>query len=250
MKSIRTLVGFLVVLTLVSVGLRGEQPHGFVSVKVWDHYLSYRLGTAPTRTPVIWGEAELLLPNGLYMNSFGSYPISGSLSQQRGNQVDFALGRRWALERSKIKFDFNIRYSNIDPIGHWSFEDLGYINLVASRDFQISSNQIVRPHIYTEWMGRLSNYRGGALLEQIGFTYTYRQPFGIRCLTVSDCNSFSYAGAWGKIPEAFYFRSDLAFNWKIGNRWDIIFPGCRFVHGFDHRRKPDKSLWAGIKLGF
>lgn len=243
----------LAVSLLVSLGAETNswEPHGFVSLRAWDHYLSYRLGTAPTRTPAIWGEAEVWLQRGFYVNSFGSWSVCEDPAQKMGNQIDFVLGKRWTLPQpTRIKLDLSVRYSNIAPVGDWSEADVGYVNLVLSRDFQVTSNQTIRPHVYSEWMGCLRDFGGGTLIEQAGFTYLWRNPLGIRRLTFSDCNSFSYAGAWGTIPEAFFFRADVGLNWQISSKWEMILPGCRFIHGLDGRRKADKSLMAGLKYKF
>ena len=227
------------------------EPHGFVSVKAYDHYQSSRLGSSLTRTPVIWSEAEFLLPKGFYINSFGSYSISEAPDQKMGNQIDLVLGKRWKLSDLKeLKLDFGVRYSNVAPLGEWINGDLVYINLVISRDFVLSPHHTIRPSIYSEWMSCIDAYDRGALIEKLGFTHIWKAPFGIKSLSFVSCNFFSYAGQFGKMQEGVFFWSDVSFNWRVTPKLELVLPGCRFIKDMDGTREDNKSLMAGARLTF
>jgi hypothetical protein len=223
-------------------------PHGYVFSRMYDHYLSYRLGTSPTTTPVLWSEIGVDFPKDFYFQAFGSYGLSEAPAQKLGNQIDLVAGKRWMI--CSFKFDGNVRFSNVAPLGTWWDGDIVYLNLVVSRDFVLSLHHTIRPSIYSEWMGCVDAYDQGTMIEQVGATHIWKSPLGIKPLSLVHCHFFSWADEYKTIPQGFFFRSDIGFNWRITPKFEVILPGVRFIKALDNTRKDDKSLMAGVRFTF
>lgn len=234
-----------------------ENPiHGFVSSGPQKGYIGWRVFRNLDPDWMWWSQADLQFPYGIFANVWDSTEITRHTpDNHHGDELDTTVG--W---RGQIWGDMNLRLSttvfNLYPLNKWWNGDVAVQSLWLSKDFDFGKHTL-RPEARFEWISKTGDFRGGALVTIADAAHLWREPFGIKHLTLSNQSSFGrddgFDGPKNNSRDLFY-RWDGGLNWQMGKRLVLTLPSITlqipFVNPHDGRGQREVAYGMYVKYLF
>lgn len=240
--------------SVLAQGSKKYRPHGYLSLKLEENYISLRPSRLVHDDWMLWTELNLELPKGFFVNIWHSVGLDDNeLSSNDGDEIDITAG----ITRRILDFDLSLSFTffNLYKLGDWSNNNVMSEAIKISKEFHFK-NHSIRPELWIEWVHETDKFNDGAIELFPNITHVWNKPFSIKPLTFfhktiivwDDGHNFA-----NNSSDGVFLRWCAGLQWSLTQRAVITLPGftglMRLSQPHDGRR--NETSWScEIKLLF